>query len=98
MEENLKSLLGRLLDHPTIGTLFRQAPAAMKIHQPYLRGLWEHSLGVAELAQSMSANYPEVNSDLLLVGALLHDIGEISFAFNEANKQRGSSIKLQGRA
>ena len=92
-EENLKSLLGRLLDHPTIGTLFRQAPAAMKIHQPYLRGLWEHSLGVAELAQSMSANYPEVNSDLLLVGALLHDIGKIL----EYNFERVISYTTDGR-
>ena len=92
-DEKLKSLLDRVLDHPVNGALFRQAPAAMKMHQPYLRGLWEHSLGVTELAQNMAANYPEVNSDLLLVGALLHDIGKIF----EYNFERAISYSTEGR-
>ena len=50
-------------------------------------------MGVAELAQSMSANYPEVNSDLLLVGALLHDIGKIL----EYNFERAISYTTDGR-
>lgn len=91
--QSLGSLLDRILDHPTIGVLYRQAPAALKIHQPYLKGLWEHSLGVAELARSIAAGYPEMNADLLLVGALLHDIGKIF----EYNFQRGISYTTDGR-
>jgi 3'-5' exoribonuclease len=93
LEKCLKSLLDRILDHPKIGVLYRQAPAALKIHQPYLKGLWEHSLGVAELTRSISANYPEVDTDLLLVGALLHDIGKIF----EYNFERGISYTTDGR-
>jgi 3'-5' exoribonuclease len=92
-EQNLKSLLDRILDHPTIGVSYRRAPAAQKIHQPYLKGLWEHSLSVAELTISISANYPEANVDLLIAGALLHDIGKIF----EYNFERGISYTTDGR-
>ena len=92
-DEHLKKLLDRVLDSSAIGTSYRQAPAAVKVHQPYLRGLWEHSLGVAEIAASVSAGYPEVNPDLLVAGALLHDLGKIF----EYNFQRGFSYTTDGR-
>lgn len=38
-------------------------------------------------------NYPEVNSDLLLVGSLFHDIGKIL----EYNFERGISYSTDGR-
>lgn len=91
--EHLQALLSCILDDPAIGTAFRMAPAAAKIHQAYLRGLLEHSIGVAENARGIAANYPEVNLDLLLVGALLHDIGKIF----EYNFERGISYTTDGR-
>lgn len=92
-DENLGGLLSSILDDPTIGNAFRKAPAAAKIHQAYLRGLLEHSIGVAVNARSISTNYPEVNLDLLLVGALLHDIGKIY----EYSYERGFSYTTDGR-
>ncbi|HWQ88693.1 MAG TPA: HD domain-containing protein [Desulfitobacteriaceae bacterium] len=90
---NLKNLLDRILGHPEWGVSFRLVPAAVKIHHPYLRGLWEHSLNVTDLARSMAIGYPEVNSNLLVVGALLHDIGKIF----EYNYERGISFTTDGR-
>jgi 3'-5' exoribonuclease len=60
-----------------------QAPAAKAIHHVYLGGLLEHSLAVARLADDICRRYPDVHRDLLLTGALLHDIGktiELSYA------------------
>lgn len=92
-DQNLRSLLARILDHPQTGSAFRKAPAAAKMHQAYLRGLWEHSVSVAELAQSMQTMYPEIRLDLLLTGALLHDIGKIF----EYRFDRGISYTTDGR-
>ncbi|MDP4127461.1 MAG: HD domain-containing protein [Bacillota bacterium] len=92
-DERLLGLLNSILEDPTIEEGFRKAPAAAKVHQAYLRGLMEHSIGVAEIAQGVAANYPEVNRDLLLVGALLHDIGKI----DEYSFQRGISFTTEGR-
>jgi len=62
---------------------FVKAPAAKNFHHAYLGGLAEHSIGVAKLGSSIAKLYPSwVNRDLLITGALLHDIGktrELSF-------------------
>lgn len=56
---------------------FCRAPAAMVHHHAYLGGLLEHTLNVMKLAQGIAAGYPEVDADLLLAGALFHDIGKV---------------------
>lgn len=86
----LKALLDQFLTHPELGTAFRQAPAAMKIHQAYLRGLWEHSVRVAEIVDGIARHYPAINHDLVLTGALLHDMGKIG----EYSYDRGIKVFL----
>lgn len=86
-------MLRRILEHPEWGKAYRKAPAAIKIHQAYLRGLWEHSLAVAEIAQGIALSYPEINRDLLVAGALLHDIGKIY----EYGYERGNTYTTDGR-
>jgi 3'-5' exoribonuclease len=58
------------------GAAFAIAPAAVKNHHAYLRGLLEHSIIVAEVAGGVAANFAEVDRDLVIAGALLHDIGK----------------------
>jgi 3'-5' exoribonuclease len=53
------------------------SPAAKRNHHAKLGGLWEHSLGMVKAAEGMAAAYSQVNRDLLITGALLHDIGKI---------------------
>ncbi len=55
---------------------FQQAPAAKSMHHAYLGGLLEHTLAVAKLASQVADSYPTLNRDLLMTGALLHDIGK----------------------
>lgn len=57
--------------------IFIKAPAAKKIHHNYIGGLLEHSVTVAKLCNQISKVYPALNRDLLLTGALLHDLGKI---------------------
>ncbi len=92
-QPELRVLLEQIFNHPEWGTAYRQAPAAMKIHQAYLRGLWEHSVRVAELAYGVAGHYPKINRDLVVTGALLHDIGKIS----EYSYDRGIKFTTEGR-
>ena len=55
---------------------FQRAPAAKHMHHAYLGGLLEHTLAVSQLAHMLAGFYPTLDRDLLLSGALLHDIGK----------------------
>lgn len=75
---------------------FSLAPAAKSMHHAYLGGLLEHSLAVADLADEISRRYADVDADLLITGALLHDIGKTdelayfrSFEYTDAGKLLG---------
>ena len=54
-----------------------KAPAAMYKHHGWIGGLMEHSLNVARVCGRACETYPELNRDLAISGALLHDIGKI---------------------
>jgi len=55
---------------------FSTAPAGKKMHHAYIGGLLEHSLSTAMLADKLSGHYSGIDRDLLLAGAVLHDIGK----------------------
>ena len=57
---------------------FIKAPAAKRIHHNYMGGLLEHSITVAKLCRQIGQIYPALNQDLLLTGALIHDLGKIA--------------------
>lgn len=54
-----------------------RAPAAKGMHHVYRSGLLEHSLAVVRLVEAVVPLYPGLNRDLLVVGALLHDLGKV---------------------
>jgi 3'-5' exoribonuclease len=74
---HLKALIDRFLSDRRFVSLFKKAPAAKTFHHSYLGGLIEHTLSVCEMSKSAAEHYPELDKDLLLAGALLHDIGKI---------------------
>ncbi len=55
----------------------RRWPAAQRVHQAYRGGWLEHTLFVARDAQYFSQKYPELDADLLMAGAILHDVGKL---------------------
>ena len=73
----IRSLTDRFLSDSSFVQLFRRAPAAKNFHHSTLGGLLEHTLSVCRLALVVAEHYPELNRDLLLAGAFLHDIGKV---------------------
>ncbi|HID75680.1 MAG TPA: HD domain-containing protein [Planctomycetaceae bacterium] len=57
---------------------FARAPAGVKHHHAYQGGLLEHVVNLMEVANRVAPCYPQINRDLLLAGAFLHDIGKVS--------------------
>ena len=55
---------------------FRASSAAKAVHHGFVGGLLEHTLGVANLCDYLAGAYPLINRDLLLAGAMLHDVGK----------------------
>lgn len=51
-------------------------PAAVTVHHAYRAGIVYHSLCIAKDALAICKNYPFLNQDYLLAGAMLHDIGK----------------------
>jgi len=76
-DEDLKALVLAFLDDPEIGPAFRIAPAAKMLHHAWISGLLEHVLTLVKVLRAVGPFYPEVNQDLLLTGAILHDIGKV---------------------
>ena len=76
---HLRELLARLLGSRTdVGRRWHQAPAAKYYHQAYRHGLLEHCLSVAQGVHAMAAGpFPDVDHDMAVTGALLHDIGKV---------------------
>ena len=76
-DEDLKRLVLAFLDDEEIGPAFRVAPAAKVLHHAWISGLLEHVLTLVKVLKAVAPFYPEVNEDLLLTGAILHDIGKV---------------------
>lgn len=76
-EPHLRCLMNAFIDDPAFLAVYRTAPAAKGMHHVYLGGLLEHSLAVARLIDSVVPLYSGINRDLLIVGALLHDVGKV---------------------
>lgn len=53
------------------------APAATSVHHEFASGLLMHSLYMAEVCDYLANKYGNINRDLLVTGALLHDFGKM---------------------
>ena len=74
---HLHALVLRFFDDPAIGAAFQEAPAAKRLHHAWLGGLLEHVLSLVRVCRATAPFYPEVDPDLLITGAILHDIGKV---------------------
>jgi len=73
----LRQLATSSFSDPQLVARFKRAPAAKVMHHAYLGGLLEHVVGLCGLAKQIAAHYPELDVDLLLIAALLHDVGKL---------------------
>ncbi|HEY7632951.1 MAG TPA: HD domain-containing protein, partial [Thermoleophilaceae bacterium] len=94
----LRELLERFFaEGSAIWTRWREAPAAKRYHQAYRHGLLEHCLSVAQGVHSLCGTFPEMDRELAVAGALLHDIGKIeAYSVENGAIELTDAGKLQG--
>lgn len=51
-------------------------PAAYRLHHAIVGGLMLHTASIVEMAEKVCTVYPNVNRELLLAGAILHDVAK----------------------
>jgi 3'-5' exoribonuclease len=89
----LKKLVSGILNDPAIAAKYKRAPAAKVMHHAYLGGLLEHVISLCGLAKLAAAHYPELDVDLLLTAAMLHDVGKL----DELCYERAISYTVEGQ-
>jgi 3'-5' exoribonuclease len=92
---HLKALVEAFMNDPEIACAYRSAPAAKTLHHAYIGGLLDHVVSLFKLCDLACRNYPQIDRDLLLTGAFLHDIGkvhELSYARSFAYTTRGQLL------
>ena len=90
---HLKTLLQAFMEDPQIALAYRNAPAAKTLHHAYIGGLLDHVVSLFRSCDLVCRNYPQVNRDLVLAGAFLHDIGKI----HELTYTRSFSYTTRGQ-
>ncbi len=90
---HLRALVDLFLADEKIAAKLKRAPAAKFIHHAFLGGLIEHILSLCELCRLAAGHYSSVDLDLMLAGAVLHDIGKI----DELSYQRSFSYSSDGQ-
>ena len=84
-DPSLKALVEAFMSDPDIAEAYRTAPAAKTLHHAYIGGLLDHVVSLFRSCDLICRNYPQINRDLLLTGAFLHDIGKIhELAYNRS--------------
>jgi 3'-5' exoribonuclease len=76
-DPDFKALLRAFFDDEELAAALRQAPAAKSMHHAWIGGLLEHIVSLVGISSVAAQHYPEINRDLLLTGAMLHDIGKL---------------------
>jgi 3'-5' exoribonuclease len=74
--EPLRLLIKKYLEDHDLVTAIKASPAAVQMHHAYAGGLVEHTLGVVRAADALLPLYPELNGDLVLASAFLHDLAK----------------------
>lgn len=94
-DDELKKVVNEVFNS-RVYARFIKNPAAMRYHHAYLGGLLEHSVDVARLAKVIAEHLGDVDIDLVVAGALLHDIGKIEelssnigFEYTDAGRWMG---------
>ena len=68
-----RRLVDGVFKNEALREAFRTCPAAKGVHHAYAGGLLEHTLGVFKLCRRLADQYPELDRQTLLAGALFHD-------------------------
>ncbi|MDD5542567.1 MAG: OB-fold nucleic acid binding domain-containing protein [Acidobacteriia bacterium] len=89
----LRRVMEELLFDEEVMRRLKRAPAAKSMHHAFLGGLLEHIVSLCRLVRLVTQNYANLQVDLLMTGAILHDIGKIY----ELSYERGFGYTTEGQ-
>ena len=75
---------------------YLKVPAGKSWHHSYLHGLLEHTLEIIKICDLIADFHTEVNRDLLITGAILHDFGKTEELSSDASFEYTDRGKLIG--
>lgn len=78
-DERYRTIINAFEADDAVWTRFKMIPAGKSMHHAFRRGLLEHTVTLAENAKNMAQHYSQlydINVDLVITGALLHDVGK----------------------
>ncbi|MBL7153587.1 MAG: HD domain-containing protein [Phycisphaerae bacterium] len=96
----LKAIVAEFLDDDELMEKFRKAPGGVKLHHNSIGGLLEHTHNMLQVALAILPMYPKVQTDLVLAGVFLHDIGkteelgyDMAFSYTDTGQLIGHVVK-----
>ncbi len=92
-DEDLKNIVSAILEDNRLKLLYW--PAAFKLHHAVRGGLMLHTLSIVRLAQNVCKVYPFVDEELLIAGAILHDIAKLT-EFEVADTGIATGYSVEG--
>jgi len=92
----LKELLDLFVSDKKFVSDYRTSTAAIRYHHAYQGGLLEHSLNVTKICDMLAGIYDNLNRDLLICGAILHDVGKIREYSSGVNLKTTNRGRLLG--
>ncbi len=91
-DDDLKKIVTYLLEQNKEKILY--FPAAFRLHHAIRCGLLMHTASIVKLCESICKVYPFVNRELLLSGAILHDIAKtVEFDVKETGIASGYTVE-----
>jgi len=95
----LKSLTNAFISDKELMKKFCTAPGGTQNHHGYIGGLLEHTNNMLNVAKAMMPFYPQLQSDLVLAGIFLHDMGkteelsyEMAFGYTDSGQLIGHIV------
>jgi 3'-5' exoribonuclease len=94
--EHLRKLLDSFFEDTDFMDAFAAAPASITLHSAAVGGLLYHTIHVVKLCMRVTELHPELDRDLVIAGALLHDIGKVQSFKVTSNIQATEQGNLVG--
>jgi len=86
--QQLSNLLDLFFKDPAFVEKYTHSPSAMTHHHNYVGGNLEHTVGTVRLCVNICEMYPNIDKEILLTGAILHDVGKLKEYTGETTVDR----------
>lgn len=91
-DEDLKAIVNKIIDERKDKLI--TCPAALRLHHAMLGGLMYHTMSIVRMAEEICKIYNNVDKDLLLAGAILHDVAKTwEFETGSTGLAKGYSVE-----